>query len=159
MKHYRPEWEPEADVAANISRVLPEMAKAYFRAGRKATRKKTAPEQLHEFRLSSKHFRYLLEFFAPLYGKRLTRPLESLRRIQTLLGELNDYAVTRHMMRAEAETSRLMAHLDELEAARRSEFRSYWREQFDAAGNEEQWTALLAAPAKRQAPRGQARMS
>lgn len=143
MKHKKLRWEPEAEVAENARAVLPEMAEDYFRAGRKASKKKTTPEKLHEFRLRTKHFRYLLEFFAPLYGEKLAKPMESLRRIQTLLGELNDYAVTRRMMQNEPEAGRLMEHLDELEAKRRAEFRTYWREQFDAEGEEESWLAML----------------
>ncbi|MFN7933289.1 MAG: CHAD domain-containing protein [Bryobacteraceae bacterium] len=143
MKHKKLRWEPETEVAENAGAVLPRMAEDYFRSGRKASKKKTTPEKLHEFRLRTKHFRYLLEFFAPLYGSKLAKPMESLRRIQTLLGELNDYAVTRRMMRDEPEAGRLMEHLDELEARRRAEFRAYWREQFDADGEEEKWLAML----------------
>lgn len=148
MKHEKLHWLPDAEVADNSRQVLPQIAKAYFRAGRKAARKKTTPEKLHQFRLRTKHFRYLLEFFAPLYGKRLTRPLTSLRRLQTLLGELNDYAVTRHMMQAEPDATQLMAHLDQLESTRRQEFRTYWRESFDADGQEERWRNLLQAPGR-----------
>ena len=143
MKHKRLRWKPEAEVAENARAVLPEMAVDYFRTGRKASKKKTTPEKLHEFRLRTKHFRYLLEFFAPLYGDKLTKPMESLRRIQTLLGELNDYAVTRRMLQDEPEAVRLMEHLDELEGKRRAEFRAYWREQFDGEGEEAKWLLLL----------------
>lgn len=148
MKHKRLNWRPDEEVADNIREVLPKMAKEYFRTGRKVARRKTKAEQLHEFRLQTKHFRYLLEFFAPLYGRRMTRPMESLRRIQTLLGELNDYAVTRRMMQVEPEAGRLMEHLDQLEATRRHEFRTYWREAFDKDGEEERWVNLLRAPGR-----------
>lgn len=143
MKHKQLHWEPEIEVAENARAVLPQMAEDFFRAGRKASKKKTTPEKLHEFRLRTKHFRYLLEFFAPLYGSKLVKPMENLRRIQTLLGELNDYAVTRRMMRDEPEAGRLIEHLDEMEAKRRAEFRTYWREHFDADGEEEKWLAML----------------
>ncbi|MBL8179245.1 MAG: CHAD domain-containing protein [Bryobacterales bacterium] len=146
MKHRNIRWQPDAEVADNLREALPQMAKHYFRAGRKAAKKKAAAEDLHQFRLRTKHFRYLLEFFAPFYGRRLTRPMDSLRHMQTLLGELNDYAVTRAMLRSEPETAKLMSHLDTLETARRHEFRAYWREIFDKEGQQERWMALLSAP-------------
>lgn len=160
MKHERPAWMPEAEVAENLIRFLPRLARNYYRYGRKAARKKAAADTLHQFRLRTKHFRYLLELFAPFYGKRLARPLESLRRLQTLLGELNDYTVTRQMVPPDMpDADRLHAHLDALEKERRAEFRSFWRETFDADGAQEKWEAMLAAPSRNPALKRESRQS
>lgn len=143
MKQRSGAWVPETGAAENARRELPLFAAEYFSSGRKVARKGVSAQRLHEFRLATKHFRYLLELFRPLYGPRFEHFFQQLRTVQTLLGELNDYAVTRRMMRGEPEAARLMDHLDELEAKRRAEFRSFWREQFDADGEEENWLAML----------------
>lgn len=62
------------------------------------------PERLHELRIDGKKMRYLLEFFASLWpAAELHAPLERLRRLQELLGELNDLRVQRQTLRALAD--------------------------------------------------------
>lgn len=44
----------------------------------------------HEMRIAAKRLRYTMEVFAPLYEGRLSKPLEVVRSMQRLLGDLHD---------------------------------------------------------------------
>ena len=86
MKRRAGNWQLEAAVVENMRRELPRFAAEYFQAGRQAASKGARAKLLHEFRLLTKHFRYLIEMFRGYYGKKLAGYLKKLRRIQTLLG-------------------------------------------------------------------------
>ncbi|MHA7865922.1 MAG: CHAD domain-containing protein [Salipiger thiooxidans] len=54
----------------------------------------TPDEDVHELRIHCKKLRYLMEFFAPLFGDEEVRTLiKSLKRLQDNLGAFNDYSV------------------------------------------------------------------
>jgi CHAD domain-containing protein len=46
--------------------------------------------ELHQMRIATKHLRYSLELFRPLFGDRLDPFIAKARDVQTLLGELHD---------------------------------------------------------------------
>lgn len=48
--------------------------------------KRSAPRRLHALRIRDKRFRYLLEFFAPLYGEGLKPAIRAAVRLQDILG-------------------------------------------------------------------------
>jgi CHAD domain-containing protein len=148
-------WMPRYDAlrlsgedAALLARVeLPPLAADFFKAGRKTVLKADSSTRLHEFRLTAKRFRYTLElsrdFFGPVYGEKLER----VRELQSLLGKRQDYAVL-------AERLAPFAPIDDaLQAALKAsetrglrceeEFRRYWVETFDAAGEELKWQRYL----------------
>lgn len=157
MKHRKGNWDPAASNVENARRELPEFAAEYFSDGRRAVKKGTSADRLHEFRLATKHFRYLLELFRPVYGPRLDQYLEQLRRIQTLLGELNDYESTREMMSkgpdaAHPDTRKLLRYIDRQQSRRLAAFRDYWKTVFDAGGEEQNWRGYLGRQAGRKAP-------
>lgn len=52
-------------------------------------------DQLHELRIDSKRLRYLFEFYRVVYGKSLTPFVKRLKKLQDLLGELQDARVAR----------------------------------------------------------------
>lgn len=147
MKRREGNWNPAESCATAARRELPLFADAYFRAGRKVARKGSSAGDLHQFRLATKHFRYLLELFQPLYGPRLDAALKQLRHVQTLLGELNDYETTRQLVRADAErpeVAQLHQYLDSMRKLKRREFRKHWVEVFDAEGEALRWRELLS---------------
>jgi CHAD domain-containing protein len=145
MKHAKVKWQPEAPAVEEAARALPRIARAYLRSGRKAAHKSGSASELHEFRLVTKHFRYLLELFGPLYGARLEPYFTKLKRIQKLLGELNDYAVTREMMDNERGKDRdqLLAHLDKQQKRRLKQFIKYWDTNFDSGEQKQAWVEAL----------------
>jgi CHAD domain-containing protein len=145
MKHTKAKWQPDAPAVEEASRELPRLARAYLRAGRKAAHKSTKAPELHEFRLVTKHFRYLLELFEPLYGDRLESYLTQLKHIQKVLGELNDYAVTREMMDGEHGKDRdlLLAHLDKQQDRRLKRFIKEWNANFGSREQKKAWVEGL----------------
>jgi CHAD domain-containing protein len=53
-------------------------------------RQPEAIEQLHAMRIAAKHLRYAMEIYSPLYGGDLEEPIQSVRRVQTQLGDIHD---------------------------------------------------------------------
>ena len=54
----------------------------------------TPAEQVHDLRIECKKLRYMMEFFAELYADKAIKPLiKSLKKLQTILGDFNDYEV------------------------------------------------------------------
>jgi len=157
VKRRQGKWVADAPAAENAQRELPLFAKAYFELGRKAARKQVSAEKLHEFRLATKHFRYLLELFRPIYGPRLDSYVDQLRKVQTLLGDLNDFAVTREMVElgpeaGTAEAVRAIEFLSKKEDKKRAEFRDYWKNEMDAEGRESLWKNYLGKQAAKKGP-------
>ena len=74
------------------------MAADFVERGNAASQAKTTTEKLHAFRIASEKFRYTLELFAPLYGPTLNSWLESIKGIQTLLGDINDCVTVTEML-------------------------------------------------------------
>jgi len=51
-------------------------------------------EQLHQLRIAGKKLRYLMEFFAELYPeKTMAKNIKATKKLQSLLGDFNDYSV------------------------------------------------------------------
>ncbi|OIQ87789.1 inorganic triphosphatase [mine drainage metagenome] len=88
--------EPDVlDIARNM---LGKRHRQLLRHGRKLA--KAQPEQRHAARIAAKKLRYTAEFFASLYPGKKTQPLlRPLTRLQDVLGELNDIAVTESLVR------------------------------------------------------------
>jgi CHAD domain-containing protein len=102
---------------------------------------------LHGIRLASKRVRYTLELFVPCYGPGLETRIDSLRKVQQLLGDMNDAAVAGKTLDV-PDVSPLHTFLKGRVEAKTKEFRDYWTKNFDAAGREEWWTAYLARHAR-----------
>src|SRR5262245_28755550 len=71
-------------------RVLRQSVRDFFKMGQRAAKTGARLEEIHSFRLTVKRFRYSLELFAPLYGSGVNQSLDQLKRIQTVLGAVND---------------------------------------------------------------------
>lgn len=98
-------------------------------------------EALHALRIEGKRYRYLLEFFAPLYGKALEKPLKGVRRLHRVLGKHQDACVAEARMRDYASRANSSEHTPEeflalgrlldayaaRAAAIRARFRKLWR--------------------------------
>ena len=130
-------WDSTVSPAANARAVLPRLARKYLAAGRRAARKKATTQQLHQFRLLTKRFRYSLEIFQPLYGSGVKQKLEVIRRIQSCLGDIND-CVTAGSMPVIGGQSRMAAWLDRRQKQRAREFQNLWRRYF-APPNDRRW--------------------
>jgi CHAD domain-containing protein len=68
------------------------------KAGQKVT-SKTPDDEIHQLRIQCKKLRYLLDFFASLYPpKQHKRHVKTLKRLQTILGNFNDYTVQQEFL-------------------------------------------------------------
>jgi CHAD domain-containing protein len=137
------QWKRKLDLRTNLQRRLPVLATEYFEAGRDALAPNRSWEQMHRFRLLTKRFRYTLEIFRQAYGPGLGVRIESLRSIQTQLGDINDYVVTSRMLESVSGTGGVVRSLDAKAEKRTLKLRRYWSEKFDASGQLEQWIRYL----------------
>jgi len=78
----------------------------------------TPDEQVHELRIECKKLRYLMEFFAPLFGDAEVRKLiKALKKLQDNLGNFNDYSVQQAALQAQADALAGSADADTVEIA------------------------------------------
>jgi CHAD domain-containing protein len=147
MKGIQLKWDESRTVARNVRLQLTKASLHYFKAGRKMVRAEATPAELHAFRLQTKRFRYTLELFRPIYGPTLDRMIGSLRRIQQLLGEVNDCETARKLVRANGDPKSLQARralrlLDRRQAERTVELGRVWLA-FDREGAYARWVKYL----------------
>jgi CHAD domain-containing protein len=148
MKH----WKPKGTLRDNLKRRLPLLAEEYFTAGRTALAEDSTWEQMHRFRLLTKRFRYTLEIFQAAYGPGLATRIETLRSIQTQLGDINDCIVTSAMLESVAGSDRMREKLGGKAEKRTEKLRSFWMKRFDAPGQQEGWIRYLSTYACRRKP-------
>jgi CHAD domain-containing protein len=138
-------WKPARSVIENAHSVLPKLVERYFKAGRKAADGKRSPDELHQFRIKTKRFRYTLELFLPAYRTRLDQQLEPIRELQKVLGKLHDYHIIEQMLEGE---KTLQTNLQRRERKKLKEFHEQWTK-FDSTSELKRWKKLLATrPAK-----------
>ncbi|HMC60711.1 MAG TPA: CHAD domain-containing protein [Candidatus Solibacter sp.] len=143
------DWNERRDPGANARRQLPRLMADYFVAVRGWLKGDPSPSALHQARLASKRVRYTLELFRPCYGPGLEARLERLRRLQQVLGDVNDAAATRRLLgkaltAAAPHNELVAAFLDARAQAKAQEFRKEWTEVFDAPGQLQWWIGYLA---------------
>jgi len=153
--------ESNRSAPENARSILPRLVRRYFRNGRAIVQKKDSARNLHRLRLETKHLRYTLEIFAPVYGPSLAERIASLRRIQEHLGRVNDIEAIEGFLRdgksrLHGSMAPLIVRLDKESEKHVRAFRQYWETTFDAPGQLERWIAYLgrfagAARAKKQA--------
>lgn len=147
MKGIKFKWDESRTVARNARLQLTKASLHYFKAGRETVRAEATPVELHGFRLLTKRYRYTLELFRPIYGPTLDRMIGSLRRIQQLLGEVNDCEAARKLVQANGapqslQVRRVLRMLDRRQADKTAEIGRIWLE-FDREGACARWTNYL----------------
>jgi CHAD domain-containing protein len=146
MKDPQTPWKPSESAALNARRVLPDLVRDYFKAGRKLDQDSGA-KAMHRFRLRTKRLRYTLEAFVTLSGPGLKLKIARLRPIQNALGDLNDCEVLASQM-DERLPHQVRTYLAKRSDEKRKEFLRYWREEFDAAGEDKKWQQYLVRSAR-----------
>ena len=59
----------------------------------------TPDEEVHQLRIECKKLRYMMEFFAELFPKKTIKELiKTLKKLQTILGNFNDYSVQKEFL-------------------------------------------------------------
>ncbi len=132
---------------------LPRMADDFIEAGGKLSDHPKSKRALHRFRISAKHFRYSLEPFGDCYGPALEKRIVPVRKIQTVLGDLNDCVATRRMLKELGLDKATLEPLREEEKKRLHEFQESWPKLF-GDGASQNWRRFLEdAAAKPATPR------
>lgn len=142
-------WRETLNLQGNLRRRMPKLAKRYFEAGREALTPGTSWEEMHAFRLQTKRFRYTLETFRELYGPAIESRIESLRKVQTYLGDINDCIVTSELIQGTPDAARIQEKLARKAEALTKKLRVYWSDTFDAPGAEQRFTRYLVTYACR----------
>lgn len=119
-----------AAVEQTARRVLPKMATDFVERGNAASEAKASPEKLHEFRIASKKFRYTLELFAPLYGPTIDTWLESIKGIQTKLGDINDCVTVAGLVADYKGADAIAGWLKKRQRRKSEQFSRGWLEEF-----------------------------
>lgn len=132
---------PKESAKENARRLLPAIIEDLFRAGREAARPDSNPRRMHRFRLKTKHVRYTLELFAPVYERETDPMLEPLKGLQEKLGAINDCATTLEMIRRDRGAA---AAVRRISGEREAEFRAYWKKHFEPR-ERVRWKAVLRA--------------
>lgn len=135
---------PPGEMARGL---LADRAGQFFERGWKAIERATSARALHRFRIAAKKFRYTLELFQPCYGPRFEAYVSQIRKVQNLLGEINDCEATRAILVRHHAAEQLLAGLERREAAKVRQFHRYWPE---LAGDkaEVRWRAYLRRPTR-----------
>ncbi|MBC7928012.1 MAG: CHAD domain-containing protein [Bryobacteraceae bacterium] len=112
------QWRGKQSVGDNLRTAMPQLADEWFTAGDEALVPGRTWDEIHQFRLLTKRFRYTLEIFRPAYGPSMVRRIEQLRGLQGLLGEINDAVVTAGLLADfpgnESNRKRLLSKADKL---------------------------------------------
>jgi CHAD domain-containing protein len=153
MKHAQHiQWDDRAGAAVNAKRKLPPLVSDYFTRARDLLAADRSPAKLHRLRLATKRLRYTLELFRSCYGPGLDSRLAVLRKVQQILGEVNDSVTAGErlskMMKHSPQRTRVKNHLEGRATGLAAEFRKLWKEEFDAPGQEIWWTTYLARNAR-----------
>lgn len=135
-------WDPELTPAENARAALPKLARKFLNAGERAIDSATTWTDLHQFRLRGKRFRYTLELFEALYSKGLVQRLTSMRKVQTVLGDINDYE-TMLAMPAVKKHPALVEWLNRHRDEKRAKFVALWKKEFAAPVAEKRWVEYL----------------
>ncbi len=138
-------WDSSAGVKENAALHLPGLAMEYFEAGAALFTGGNTPEELHRFRLRTKHFRYTMELFEGEYGVRFGALMKKLKPVQDALGEIND-AATALMWMQEGEPAAAREFLSARIATKSAAFAEYWKKVFDKPGERKRWQTVLAQP-------------
>lgn len=155
-KNWRVDWNDAAGAEENARTKLPLLAADYIAAGTAVATPESTPEQLHQFRLATKHFRYTLEAFRPIYGEPLESRLKELREVQQFLGDINDCRVAKQRFATHPGAAGFLEFLDARLVDRRAEFLDFWREHFGTAVRLKDWEQFLGRQPK-PAPSGHRR--
>jgi CHAD domain-containing protein len=142
-------WKDSLTLQQNLCKRMPKLAREYFDEGRDALAPGTAWKQMHKFRLRTKRFRYTLEIFKDLYGPGMLKRIESLKKVQTYLGEINDCIVTSEMLKDMEGMDEVRGKLTDKADDKIEKLRDFWANTFDAEGAERAWTRYLVTYACR----------
>lgn len=138
-------WDESQDLRTNLRKRLPKLARKYIEQGGDALLTERTWEEIHQFRLATKRFRYTLEVFEPFYGPGLQLRVEDLKNVQKMLGEANDLVVTAGLLESIPETESVRTELLVKAERKTKKLRSWWRSRFASPAAQKKWWQYLAS--------------
>jgi len=156
MKPASMKWREEETAAANARVFLPEVLLEYLKLGERLVAEGVHPRQLHELRLATKHFRYGVEMFEPLFGPKVSELLGILRETQQRLGQISDATASEAWLRQrkiqrDPGCQALLRFLDEKAARQSGEFAGFWKTHWGSEELRNRWVLYLRRYAGRTA--------
>ena len=145
MKKFHTDWQAESSASAEAIRVLPALLRHWFQHGDHVIQPRTSEKRLHEFRLATKRARYTLELFEPLFGTVIRQHLDGLKKVQQVLGQLNDCQTSLELLK-ELPTPCDAAWIDAIKLRRdkkRGDFTQMWLDEFADESRRESWLLAL----------------
>jgi CHAD domain-containing protein len=140
-------------VEVMAQRILPPMVTEHFERGEAAAAKKMPAHKIHSFRIAAKNYRYTLDLFAPLYPNTLPLLIDRLKEIQALLGDINDCATARRIVKKSADDDSVrksvLSGLRERQKKKTKEFRDQYTAEFSSAAARKQWQNSVRPTGKR----------
>jgi CHAD domain-containing protein len=136
-------WRADLDINANLRRALPKLARNYFKAGDRALLKDRGWEEVHDFRITTKRFRYTLELFGSFYGPGFKERIEELKQVQYLLGAAHDCLVAAELLKPISGTEQVREELNQKAEAKLKRARSWWRANLGSEAAQHRWITYL----------------
>ncbi len=133
---------------------LPPVAKRFFQSGLHAERSHSGKE-LHKVRIATKKLRYALELFQDALGPDGAVRVDQLRKLQTVLGNINDVRTARKLFNELGAGRKLTAPLRKKQRKLTREFHSLWQTEFSRAEAKE-WIQFLRTVPRKPAARSTA---
>ncbi len=148
MKPVSMKWREEETAAGNARVFLPEVLLQYLKLGERLVAEGVHPRQLHELRLATKHFRYGVEMFEPLFGPKVSELLTILRETQQRLGEISDATASEAWLRGrkihnDPGSKALLSFLEQKAARQSGEFGEFWKMHWGTPELRNRWVLYL----------------
>jgi CHAD domain-containing protein len=131
---WRDKLFPVQPATETPERLLVPLARKFFRAGERASAKDSSVTDLHRFRIRSKKFRYSVELFRDIYGPVAEEWIGQIKRLQTLLGDMNDFRVTRELIEELEPDTPIAAAFGKKQEKKADAFRKLWKDEYSGAG-------------------------
>jgi CHAD domain-containing protein len=147
-------WRPEETAAENARVFLPEVLREYLKLGERLVAVGVHPRQLHQLRLATKHFRYCIEMFEPLFGPTITVLSGILRETQQRLGEISDATASEawlleRKIQEDVGSKALLNYLEQKAETQSSEFAAFWQTHWGTHELRTRWVVYLSRYAGR----------
>jgi CHAD domain-containing protein len=136
-------WKSSLDVSANVRRTLPKLARTYFKNGDRTFAKDRDWDELHDFRIETKRFRYTLELFSSQYGPGFKDRIEELKQLQDFLGSANDGIVAASLLESIDGTEAVRAELTHKAQVKLKRARSWWRANLGTEASQQRWISYF----------------
>jgi CHAD domain-containing protein len=144
MKKKKKRWDDRLSLHENLRARLPKMARKYLTRGAQALRSNSDWEELHQFRLATKRIRYTLEIFAPLYGPGFAARIEHVKKVQTLLGEANDFIMASGLLRESDGQEAAVKRLEDDAEGHIRKLRAWWGTTMGTAAAADRWVQYFS---------------